>query len=192
MITFTIQEAAKQAGVSTHTLRYYERMNLLDSINRDRSGYRQFTSSDLACVEFLTRLRSTKMPIRQMQVFAELRRQGISTSHQRRLLLEKHYDAVIANQQELNHSLEVISRKIAYYKELEAKEIRSEEESLQVPTYESMVSFPIKGGMRHRSINISLEPEAAAQDIIRLFEPDSRSRLIELLQAKTNPISIPT
>lgn len=181
MITFTIQEAAKQTGVSTHTLRYYERMNLLDSIHRDRSGYRQFTSSDLVSVEFLTRLRSTKMPIRHMQVFAELRRQGISTFYQRRLLLEKHYDAVIANQQELNRSLEVISKKIAYYKELEAKEIGSEE---SLPACKSIVET----GMRHRSINISLEPEAAARDILRHFDPESRSKLIELLQSNQSII----
>ena len=132
---FTIQEAARQTGVSTHTLRYYERINLLDSIERDANGHRQYSADDLASVAFLTKLRLTKMPIRQMQQFAELRRQGISTADQRRLLLEKHYDAVMASQQELNRSLEVIRKKIAYYRELVVKEDANQKERHQVSTY---------------------------------------------------------
>jgi len=45
---------------------------------------------------------------------------------------------------------------------------------------ESVVNSTIEArGMRHCSINISLEPEAAAQDMFRHFDPESRSRLIE-------------
>ncbi|MEE3717307.1 MerR family transcriptional regulator [Tumidithrix elongata RA019] len=180
--TFTIQEAAEQTGVSTHTLRYYERINLLDPIARDCSGYRKFTNYDLDCVRFLTKLRATKMPIRQMQQFAELRRQGISSAHQRRSLLEEHYDAVTASQQELNHSLEVIRKKIAYYKELEEKKITSEAESYQLPTYIAMV----RGGTSEGSIHLPLDPEIAAQKLIEHLDPASISKLIEQLQRSNN------
>jgi DNA-binding transcriptional MerR regulator len=179
--TFTIQEAAQLTGVSAHTLRYYERMNLLDPIDRNPSGYRQFTDYDLACVRFLTKLRDTKMPIRQMQQFSELRRRGISTAQQRRSLLEEHYNAVMAHQQELTHSLEVISRKIAYYKEVVEKEIATEAESYQLPSYIAMA----QAGISQRSISISLEPETAAQELIDHFDLESLSRIMELLQSKT-------
>lgn len=183
--TFTIQEAEQQTGVSAYTLRYYERINLLDPIDRDASGYRQFTNYDLDCVKFLTKLRITKMPIRQMQKFAELRRQGISTAHQRRLLLEEHYEVVRANQQELNHSLEVINKKIAYYKEVVEKDIASEEESYQLSTYRAMVQARIF----HSSIHLPLEPEIAAQKLVHHLDPESLSQLIELLQSKAKTIT---
>jgi hypothetical protein len=48
---------------------------------------------------------------------------GISTAYPRQLLLEKHDDAVVASQQALNQSLAIISKKIAYYKELNAKDM---------------------------------------------------------------------
>lgn len=179
--TFTIQEAAQKTGVSAYTLRYYERMNLLDPIDRNPSGYRQFTDYDLSCVRFLTKLRATKMPIRQMQQFSELRRRGISTAQQRRSLLEEHYDAVMANQQELTHSLEVISKKIAYYKEVVEKEIATEAESYQLPNYIAMT----QAGIIQGSISISLEPKTAAQGLIDHFDPESLSQLIKLLQTKT-------
>jgi DNA-binding transcriptional MerR regulator len=165
--TFTIQEASLQTGVSAHTLRYYERLNLLDSISRDDSGYRRFTNYDLDCVRFLTKLRATKMSIRQMQQFAALRRQGLSSAHQRRLLLEEHYNAVFASQQELNRSLEMISKKIAYYKELEEKGITNEEDSYQLSTYISMV----QAGKINRSIHIPLKAETADQELIDQLAP---------------------
>jgi DNA-binding transcriptional MerR regulator len=179
--TFTIQEAAQRTGVSAHTLRYYERMDLLDAIYRDESGYRQYTAYDLACVEFLTKLRSIKMPIRQMQQFAQLRRQGIATAQQRRVLLEAHYDVVVADQEELNQSLEVIRRKIAYYKELAQRGITTEEEATQIPAY----TFMVQAGMRRQNIQISLEPEEAAQTLLHHFDPESLSKLVEILQSKT-------
>jgi len=178
--TITIQEAAQQTGVSTHTLRYYERMNLLDSIRRDTNGHRQYTADDLASIEFLTRLRATKMPIRQMQQFAKLRRQGISTAEQRRLLLEQHYNAVVVNQQELNQSLDVISKKITFYKEVNAQGITDEQVARQIPAYAAMV----QAGIRHRTINLPLEPEAAAQTLLLHFDPEQISELIAVLQPK--------
>ncbi|MBM0740582.1 MerR family transcriptional regulator [Phormidium sp. CLA17] len=179
--TFTIQEAAQQTGVSTYTLRYYERMNLLDSIHRDESGYRRFTADDIACVQFLMKLRATQMPIRQMRQFAELRRQGLSTAHQRRLLLEEHYDAVIVSQRALNQSLEIIRKKIAYYKELEAKESANRAELHPIPSETSRV----QAGINHHSIHFPLEVETAAQALIHHLDPESISRLIEQLQSKT-------
>jgi DNA-binding transcriptional MerR regulator len=178
--TFTIQEAAQRTGVSAHTLRYYERMDLLDAIYRDASGYRQYTAHDLACVEFLTRLRGIKMPIRQMQKFAELRRQGIATAQQRRVLLEAHYDVVVADQQELNQSLEVISTKIAFYKELDAKGIVDEEEANQI------FALMAQTGKRRQKIQVALDPEEAAHALLRHFDPESLSKLVAVLQSKTH------
>lgn len=60
-----ISEAAAATGLSTHTLRYYERAGLmLDPIDRASSTHRRYTESDIGWVQFLTRLRSTGMPIR--------------------------------------------------------------------------------------------------------------------------------
>ncbi len=185
MQRLTVQEAAQQTGVSAHTLRYYERMNLLDAVHRDPNGHRQYTADDLASIQFLTRLRDTKMPIRQMQQFAELRRQGISTAPQRRILLEQHYDAVMANQQALNQSLEVISKKIAFYKELSAQGITDEQAARQIPAYDAMVAAGVAAEICPHQVPLPLEPEAAAQALLRHFDRDQISKLIAQLQHQT-------
>ena len=37
----TIQQVAERTGLTTHTLRYYERVNLLLSIERAANGHRR-------------------------------------------------------------------------------------------------------------------------------------------------------
>ncbi|GAX40776.1 MerR family transcriptional regulator [Tolypothrix sp. NIES-4075] len=60
----TIQQVATLTGLSVHTLRYYERNGLLELVNRAANGHRRYLTDDITRIEFLTRLRTTKMPIR--------------------------------------------------------------------------------------------------------------------------------
>jgi len=116
----TIQEAAAQLGVSTHTLRYYEHEGLIQPVERsESSGHRLYSSSDLGWLKFLKCLRSTGMPIREIKRYADLYSQGESTNSERRALLEMHRERLLASLDELNRSLEAIDYKIAYYRQLE-------------------------------------------------------------------------
>ncbi len=115
----TIEQVAERTGLSAHTLRYYERIGLLDPVGRATSGHRRFAAKDLAWIEFLTRLRATGMPIRHMQEFAALRRQGDTTIAARRALLEAHQQMVQTQIEELQRNLEVITRKIETYHQME-------------------------------------------------------------------------
>ena len=38
----TIQEAAEQTGLTTHTLRYYEQIELIPAVERETNGHRLF------------------------------------------------------------------------------------------------------------------------------------------------------
>src|SRR5260221_10038843 len=80
----SIQQAAAVTGLSAHTLRYYERVGLLDSVGRAESGHRPYTATGLGWLDLLMRLRSTGMPIRQMQEFAALRTRGPESACERR------------------------------------------------------------------------------------------------------------
>src|SRR5882672_10055466 len=94
--TLTITDAARASGVTPHTLRYYERAGLLDPVDRAASGHRRYAEEDLARIQFLTKLRSTGMPIRQIRAYADLIRRGEDSHEERLALLEAHRDAVRA------------------------------------------------------------------------------------------------
>ena len=72
-------QAAEQSGFSLDTLRYYERIGLLDDIGRAPSGHRRFREEDLEWLGVLHGLRDTGMPIAQMCRYAELARCGEPT-----------------------------------------------------------------------------------------------------------------
>ena len=83
-------QAAEQSGFSLDTLRYYERIGLLDGIDRAPSGHRRFRDDDLEWLGVLRCLRDTGMPIAQMRRYAELARTGQGTLAERLNLLTEH------------------------------------------------------------------------------------------------------
>lgn len=106
---------AKKTGLSPHTLRYYERIGLLPVVYRDSSGQRDYDQRVLDRLEFLSKLRTTGMPLRDMQLYAELVTQGESTADLRRQLLEQHRQQVRHRLAELQSCLLVIDKKIDGY-----------------------------------------------------------------------------
>ncbi|MBI3535987.1 MAG: MerR family transcriptional regulator [Chloroflexi bacterium] len=48
-----IQELAKQAGLSVHTLRYYESIGVLPRAKRQANGYREYSDADVERAKFL-------------------------------------------------------------------------------------------------------------------------------------------
>jgi DNA-binding transcriptional MerR regulator len=119
--TYNIQQIAELTGLSTHALRYYEKANLTRAIERDANGYRVYSEADLDWLKFLIRLRETGMSIRNMQHFAELRYRGDETITERRQLLESHKNELQEQIASLSETVDVLNRKIDYYKEMERK-----------------------------------------------------------------------
>jgi DNA-binding transcriptional MerR regulator len=113
----TVSEAASHTGLTAHTLRWYEQIGLLEPIGRDSTGRRRYTPDDVARLEFLTKLRTTGMPVADMLRYVELLRAGPQTASQRRDLLEEHRLRVLARIAELQRDLGVINYKIDLYSE---------------------------------------------------------------------------
>jgi len=120
MTVYSTGEMARLTGVSIPTLRYYERIGLLDPVQRAANGHREYGDKDLLRVGFLKRLRATGMPIREMLDYVELFRQGDSTLSERRETLEAHREAVVAQMAELQATLDLLDTKIERYRAQEA------------------------------------------------------------------------
>ncbi len=113
----SIAEAAEASGLSVHTLRYYERTGLLEPVRRNGSGHRRYRAADLERITFLTRLRATGMPIREVRRYAELMKAGEATNEERLALLEAHRINVLAGLETTARNLELVEWKIRFYKE---------------------------------------------------------------------------
>jgi DNA-binding transcriptional MerR regulator len=113
-LALSIAEVAERTGVTAHTLRYYERIGLV-SVPRDDVGRRVYTAGEIARVLFITKLRHTAMPIRDIQAYFRLVAEGPETEPQRLALLERHRDEVLSRMSELQSALKAIEYKIAVY-----------------------------------------------------------------------------
>lgn len=115
----SIHEVAKRTGLTAHTLRYYERIGLIAPVGRAPGGQRRYAASDMAWIEFLLRLRTTRMPIGKMQSFARLRSAGDSTVPDRRRMLEEHLTDVLADIETMRRSAQALRTKIGHYRSIE-------------------------------------------------------------------------
>lgn len=113
----SISDVAERTGLTTHTLRYYEREGLmLTPVGRASSTHRRYTEADVTWVTFLTKLRSTAMPIATMREYVVLARQGDGTQADRLELLLLHRMAVVRQLEEMTASLAAIDYKIDLYR----------------------------------------------------------------------------
>jgi len=114
----SISDVAERTGLTTHTLRYYEREGLmLTPVGRASSTHRRYTEADVTWVTFLTKLRSTAMPIATMREYVVLARQGDGTQADRLELLLLHRMAVVRQLEEMTASLAAIDYKIDLYRQ---------------------------------------------------------------------------
>jgi DNA-binding transcriptional MerR regulator len=114
--TLSISDAAERSGLTAHTIRYYESAGLLPRVGRAQSGHRRFAESDVNWALFITRLRATGMPIRQIKEYVDLFKQGESTEGARLALLEEHRDRVRERLDEISRNLALIEAKIETYR----------------------------------------------------------------------------
>lgn len=83
-------QVARQAGVTTQTLRYYERRGLLPDPGRTSSGYRTYPADAVRVVRFIKRAQELGFTLSQIDVLLDLAAGGPDNCHAtRRLATEK-------------------------------------------------------------------------------------------------------
>ncbi|MEV0791867.1 MerR family transcriptional regulator [Kribbella sp. NPDC050459] len=110
----SIAEASELTGLTPHTLRYYERIGLLD-VRRDAAGYRSYDERAMARIVFISRLRASGMPIGTISHYLDLVLEGEHTAPQRLALMQEHRDRIQRQLHDLQLALAVTDYKITVY-----------------------------------------------------------------------------
>jgi DNA-binding transcriptional MerR regulator len=113
-VSWSIREVAEKSGLSQYTLRWYERIGLLDPVQRGPDGRRRFSEADLDWLVLLGKLRATGMRVRDMQLYAELVRSG-AREQERLDLLQRHREMVVQALAERQECLRLLDGKIKFY-----------------------------------------------------------------------------
>lgn len=113
-----MKEAAQITGLSEHTLRFYEKQQLIINIKRDSNNYRLYSDFDIQWIQFLTKVKSTNMPLKDIQKYAKLMAKGNSTLAEREEMLLKHKRRITKQISTLSDILIQIDNKLQRYQRI--------------------------------------------------------------------------
>ena len=124
-----IAEISELYGLSSDTLRYYERIGLIQPVNRNGGGIRDYNELDLRRVEFIKCMRSAGLPIETLIEYVRLVQQGDGTIEVRKEILKEQRELLAARMKEMQKTLDILDHKIEVY---EKAVLKKEQEMIQM------------------------------------------------------------
>lgn len=113
-----ISEVSERCGISSDTLRYYERVGLIPPVDRDPGGIRKYSETDMKRIEFVKCMRRVDLPIEVLTEYFRLVQQGDETIDARKDILQTQRDQLQARMDEMQDTLDLLNHKIRVYEDL--------------------------------------------------------------------------
>jgi DNA-binding transcriptional MerR regulator len=123
-----IAEVSERYGISSDTLRYYERIGLIPPVNRNGGGIRDYNELDLRRVEFIKCMRNAGLPIEVLIEYVGLVQKGDQTIEARKEILKDQRGMLAARMKEMQKTLDLLDHKIEVY---ESALLKKEKEMIQ-------------------------------------------------------------
>ena len=111
----TIAEVCERFGLSQDTMRYYEKIGLIPTVQRKASGIRNYTEEDCKWIEFIKCMRSAGLTIEFLSEYVKLFKEGDSTLDKRRNLLIEQRNHLNERMIEMQATLDRLDRKVERY-----------------------------------------------------------------------------
>jgi len=123
---YSIGRVSELTGVSSYTLRYYEKIELLPSPKRSSAGIREYTDSDIRFIRFLHSLKKTGMSLDTIAEFVQdgcilekiNEREVHPTIENRIAILSKHLVEMEEQRKELDQIISLTKEKLSVYREI--------------------------------------------------------------------------
>ncbi len=107
-----ISEVSEITDISTHTLRYYEKVGLIYPIQKGKGGIREYTEQDVSRLKFIKCMRGADVPIESLKVYIDLYDEGDHTYEERMSILKKEYENMLQKQKDVEAGVEYLKHKI--------------------------------------------------------------------------------
>lgn len=111
----TITEVSKQYDIPADTLRYYERIGLIPSVPRSKSGFRDYDEESCRWVQFAKCMRNAGIQVEALIEYVDLVQQGDVTRDARKQILLEQRDLLQAKIAEMQETLRFLDTKINRY-----------------------------------------------------------------------------
>ena len=111
-----INEVSKRYNLNDSTLRYYEKVGLLNDIKRE-NGVRDYQDKDLDRIEFILCMKDAGLSIEQLRQYFDLVNEGDATLTKRKELLQQQRMLILEQMTKLQKSLDKVNFKIDYFEQ---------------------------------------------------------------------------
>ncbi len=115
---YAIKEVSEMMNISAHALRYYDNLNLFPYLQRGENGERLFSEFDLGWVRIVHCLRSTGLPVAEVQRYIKLCLEGDSSIEERAGIIFSQEENLREKIRELQDQFEILQKKKTYYQAL--------------------------------------------------------------------------
>ena len=113
-----ISKVSGRYGISSDTLRYYERIGLIPPVNRNKNGIRDYNEIDLKRVEFIKCMRSAGLPIEALIKYCGLVQQGDQTIEARKTILKEQREQLVGKMEDIQKTLDLVDHKLEVYENI--------------------------------------------------------------------------
>lgn len=137
---YSIGQAAQKTGLTTYTLRYYEKLGLLPFVHKNLSGLRVFSDEDIIWLELIECLKGVGMSLKDIKQYIDWNKEGDSTLIKRLEMFKQQKKNLERQMLQLDNYMKTINYKINLYTEavklgslqkaMECKEIREQKASV--------------------------------------------------------------
>ena len=131
-----IAEVSEQYGISTDTLRYYERVGLIPPVNRNEGGIRDYNELDLRRVDFIKCMRSAGLPIEVLIDYVALVQKGDKTIEARKEILKEQRALLAARMEAMQKTLDILDHKLEVYEKAvltkEKKIVQTQDQAFEI------------------------------------------------------------
>lgn len=101
---------SQRTNLSTHTIRYYEKLGLIKAAQKDASGHRTYSGKDVELVNWIACLKNSGMTLENIQQYIH----AFNENDNRTLsaMLQIHLEKLKEQQNHIIHYIAVTQRKI--------------------------------------------------------------------------------
>ncbi len=115
-----ISEVSKKYNLPADTLRYYEKLGLIDNVSKE-SGVRNYSEEDFSRIEFIICMKHAGLSLEDIKRFIDLNKEGDKTIPERLEILEHQKKVLTDEIKNKEKTLDYLNYKINLYKGKESK-----------------------------------------------------------------------
>ena len=114
----TIAEVSKKFDISTTTLRYYEKIGLMNPVSKNASGHRDYQEADFRRINFIKCMRDAWVSIDALVKYLSLFESDVPTEKERKEILIEEREKLRQKLEQIKVAYEKLNYKIEMYESI--------------------------------------------------------------------------